>query len=92
MSSALKLTTARINIGLVINKLIVRQKHASTSVKQREGINVMLNDLESALNTLKEVSKENENMYRIITKLHTEKLQLKQEILKLTTIEKNIEL
>lgn len=92
MSSALKLTTARINIGLVINKLIVRQKHGSTSEKQREGIQTMLNDLESALNTLKEVSKENEKLHRIITKLHTEKLQLKQEILKLTTIEKNIEL
>lgn len=92
MSSSLKLVTARINIGLVINKLIVRQKHASTNEKQREGINVMLKDLDDALKIVLEISEENEKLHRIITKLHTEKLQLKQEILKLTTIEKNIEL
>lgn len=92
MSSTLKLTIARINIGLVINKLIVRQKHVSTSDKQREGINVMLKDLDDALKIVVEISEENEKLHRIITKLHTEKLHLKQEILKLTTIEKNIEL
>lgn len=84
MSSALKLTIARINIGLVINKLIVRQKHKYTSEKQREGIQVMLNDLESALNTLKEVSKENEKMYSLNYSLHIENMRLKKQILELT--------
>lgn len=92
MSSALKLTTARINIGLVINKLIVRQKHGSTSDKQRDGIQTMLEDLESALNTLKEVSKENEKMYSLNYSLHIENMRLKKQILELTTVEKSIDL
>lgn len=92
MSSALKLTTARINIGLVINKLIVRQKHASTSEKQREGIQTMLDDLESALNTLKEVSKENEKMYSINYSLHIENMRLKKELYEATKTEEMQEL
>ena len=92
MSSALKLTIARINIGLVINKLIVRQKHASTSDKQREGIQTMLNDLESALNTLKEVSKENEKMYSLNYSLHIENMRLKKQILELTKPKEVIEI
>ena len=92
MSSALKLTTARINIGLVINKLIVRQKHVSTSDKQREGIQVMLNDLESALNTLKEVSKENEKMYSLNYSLHIENMRLKKELYEATKTEEVQEL
>lgn len=90
--SSLKLTTARINIGLVINKLLARHRHKSTSEAQKEGIAIMLKDLEQALKIVVEISEENDKLHRIITKLHTEKLQLKQEILKLTTIEKNIEL
>lgn len=92
MSSALKLTIARINIGLVINKLIVRQKHGSTSDKQREGIQVMLNDLESALNTLKEVSKENEKMYSLNYSLHIENMRLKKELYEATKTEEVQEL
>ena len=92
MSSALKLTVARINIGLVINKLIVRQKHGSTSEKQREGIQVMLNDLESALNTLKEVSKENEKMYSLNYSLHIENMRLKKELYEATKTEEVQEL
>lgn len=92
MSSTLKLTTARINIGLVINKLIVRQKHVSTSEKQREGIQTMLDDLESALNTLKEVSKENEKMYSINYSLHIENMRLKKELYEATKTEEMQEL
>lgn len=92
MSSALKLTTARINIGLVINKLIARQKHGSTSDKQREGIQTMLHDLESALNTLKEVSKENEKMYSLNYSLHIENMRLKKELYEATKTEEVQEL
>lgn len=92
MSSSLKLVTARINIGLVINKLIVRQKHAYTSEKQREGIQIMLNDLESALNTLKEVSKENEKMYSLNYSLHIENMRLKKELYEATKTEEVQEL
>ena len=91
-STALSLTLARINIGLVINKLIVRQKHASTSDKQREGIQTMLDDLESALEVLKSVSKENEDMYRLNYSLHIENMKLKKELYKATKTEENLEI
>jgi regulator of replication initiation timing len=91
-STALSLTLARINIGLVINKLIVRQKHASTSVKQREGIQTMLQDLESALEVLKSVSKENEEMYRLNYSLHIENLKLKKQLYEATKTEEMQEL
>ena len=91
-STALSLTLARINIGLVINKLIVRQKHASTSDKQREGIQTMLDDLESALEVLKSVSKENEEMYRLNYSLHIENMKLKKELYKATKTEENLEI
>ena len=88
-STALSLTLARINLGLVINKLIVRQKHASTSDKQREGIQTMLDDLESALEVLKSVSKENEEMYRLNYSLHIENMKLKKELYEATKTEDN---
>ena len=91
-SLALSLTLARINIGLVINKLIVRQKHASTSDKQREGIQTMLDDLQSALEVLKSVSKENEDMYRLNYSLHIENMKLKKELYEATKTEENIEI
>jgi hypothetical protein len=91
-STALSLTLARINIGLVINKLIVRQKHYLTSDKQREGIQVMLQDLESALEVLKSVSKENEEMYRLNYSLHIENMKLKKELYEATKTEENLEL
>jgi hypothetical protein len=91
-SSALSLTLARINLGLVINKLIVRQKHASTSDKQREGIQTMLDDLQSALEVLKSVSKENEDMYRLNYSLHIENMKLKKELYEATKTEEMQEL
>jgi hypothetical protein len=91
-STALSLTLARINIGLVINKLIVRQKHASTSDKQRQGIQVMLNDLESALEVLKSVSKENEDMYRLNYSLHIQNMELKKQLYEATKTEENLEI
>jgi hypothetical protein len=91
-SLALSLTLARINIGLVINKLIVRQKHASTSDKQREGIQTMLQDLEVSLEVLKSVSKENEYMYRLNYSLHIENMKLKKELYEATKTEENIEI
>jgi hypothetical protein len=91
-STALSLTLARINLGLVINKLIVRQKHASTSDKQREGIQTMLEDLQSALEVLKSVSKENEDMYRLNYSLHIENLKLKKQLYEATKTEEMQEL
>jgi hypothetical protein len=91
-STALSLTLARINLGLVINKLIVRQKHASTSDKQRDGIQTMLDDLESALEVLKSVSKENEAMYRLNYSLHIENMKLKKELYEATKDEEMQEL
>lgn len=91
-STALSLTLARINIGLVINKLIVRQKHASTSDKQREGIQIMLEDLESALEVLKSVSKENQDMYRLNYSLHIQNMELKKQLYEATKTEEMQEL
>ena len=91
-STALSLTLARINLGLVINKLIVRQKHASTSDKQREGIQTMLDDLQSALEVLKSVSKENEEMYRLNYSLHIQNMELKKQLYEATKTEEMQEL
>jgi hypothetical protein len=76
----------------VINKLIVRQKHASTSDKQREGIQTMLQDLEVSLEVLKSVSKENEDMYRLNYSLHIENMKLKKELYEATKTEENLEI
>ncbi len=91
-STALSLTLARINIGLVMNKLLIRQKHASTSANQREGIQVMLNDLLNVLEVLKSVSKENEELYRLNYSLHIENMKLKKELYEATKDEEQIEL
>jgi hypothetical protein len=91
-STALSLTLARINIGLVMNKLLIRQKHASTSANQREGIQVMLNDLESALEVLKSVSKENEELYRLNYSLHIDNMKLKKKLYEATKTEENLEI
>jgi hypothetical protein len=91
-STALSLTLARINIGLVINKLIVRQKHHLTSDKQKQGIQVMLQDLEVSLQVLKSVSKENEDMYRLNYSLHIENMKLKKELYEATKTEENLEI
>jgi hypothetical protein len=88
-STALSLTLARINLGLVINKLIVRHKHHLTSDKQKQGIQVMLQDLEVSLQVLKSVSKENEQMYRLNYSLHIENLKLKKELYEATKTEDN---
>ena len=82
--SALRLTTARINIGLVINKLLARHRHKSTSEAQKEGIAIMLKDLEQALKIVVEVSDENEKAYRLNYSLHLENMQLRKQILELT--------
>jgi thiamine biosynthesis lipoprotein ApbE len=91
-STALSLTLARINLGLVINKLIVRQKHASTSDKQKQGIQVMVQDLLESLEVLKSVSKENEEMYRLNYSLHIENLKLKKQLYEATKTEEMQEL
>lgn len=82
--SALRLTTARINIGLVINKLLARHRHKSTSEAQKEGIAIMLKDLDEALKIVVEVSKENEKAYRLNYSLHIENMKLRKQILELT--------
>lgn len=84
MSSALRLTTARINISLVINKLLARHRHKSTSQAQKEGIAIMLKDLEQALKIVVEVSEENEKAYRLNYSLHIENMALRKQILELT--------
>ena len=84
MSSSLRLVTARINIGLVINKLLARHRHKSTSEAQKEGIAIMLKDLEQALKIVVEVSDENEKAYRLNYSLHLENMQLRKQILELT--------
>ena len=83
MSSALRLTTARINIGLVINKLLARHRHKSTSEAQKEGIAIMLKDLEQALKIVVEVSEENEKAYSLNYSLHIENMKLRKQILEL---------
>lgn len=92
MSSSLRLVTARINIGLVINKLLARHRHKSTSEAQKEGIAIMLKDLEQALKIVVEVSEENEKAYRLNYSLHLENMQLRKQILELTQPKEEIEI
>lgn len=92
MSSSLRLVTARINIGLVINKLLARHRHKSTSQAQKEGIAIMLKDLEQALKIVVEVSEENDKAYRLNYSLHLENMQLRKQILELTQPKEEIEI
>lgn len=85
--SNIQLTYARTNILLTINKLILRLKIDDLSDKQKQGVQTMINDCEQVLKTLKTISKENEELYSRIIKLHTENLELKQQILELNKIE-----
>ena len=87
--SNIQLIYARTNILLTINKLILRLKRDDLSDKQKQGVQTMINDCEQVLKTLKTISKENEELYSRIVKLHTENLELKQQILELTKIEDN---
>ena len=87
--SNIQLTYARTNILLTINKLILRLKRDDLSDKQKQGVQTMINDCEQVLKTLKTISKENEELYSRIVKLHTENLELKQQILELTKTEDN---
>jgi glycine cleavage system regulatory protein len=84
----LKLTTARININLTINKMLLRLQLEKMSDEKRIGIQNICNDLEQVRITLSELEAEN----RQLMQENTELLRINLELNSKLAIEKIYEL
>jgi hypothetical protein len=84
----LKLTTARININLTINKMLLRLQLEKMSDEKRKGIQRICNDLEQVRITLSELEAEN----RQLMQENTELLRINLELNSKLAIEKIYEL
>jgi glycine cleavage system regulatory protein len=84
----LKLTTARININLTINKMLLRLQLEKMSDEKRKGIERICNDLEQVRITLSELEAEN----RQLMQENTELLRINLELNSKLAIEKIYEL
>jgi glycine cleavage system regulatory protein len=84
----LKLTTARININLTINKMLLRLQLEKMSDEKRIGIQNICNDLEQVRITLSELESEN----RQLMQENTELLRINLELNSKLAIEKIYEL
>jgi hypothetical protein len=84
----LKLTTARININLTINKMLLRLQLEKMGEEKRKGIQRICNDLEQVRITLSELEAEN----RQLMQENTELLKINLELNSKLSIEKIYEL
>ena len=84
----LKLTTARININLTINKMLLRLQLEKMSDEKRKGIQRICNDLEQVRITLSELEAEN----RQLMQENTELLRINLELNSKLAIEKIFEI
>lgn len=84
----LKLTTARININLTINKMLLRLQLEKMSDEKRKGIERICNDLEQVRITLSELEAEN----RQLMQENTELLRINLDLNSKLAIEKIFEL
>jgi hypothetical protein len=84
----LKLTTARININLTINKMLLRLQLERMGDEKRIGIQRICNDLEQVRITLYELEAEN----RQLMQENTELLRINLELNSKLAIEKIYEL
>ena len=84
----LKIQLARINLSISINRLLFRSKLERLSDEKKQNILAEANDLKSVLETIKTLSNEIEEQYKINNRLHLENLRLKKQMLK----EENVEI
>ena len=84
----LKIQLARINLSISINRLLFRSKLERLSDEKKQNILAEANDLKDVLETIKTLSNEIENQYKINNRLHLENLRLKKQMLK----EENVEI
>ena len=85
----LKIQLARINLSISINRLLFRSKLEHLTNEKKQNILAEANDLKDVLETIKTLSNEIEEQYKINNRLHLENLRLKKELL---TKEENVEL
>jgi hypothetical protein len=76
----LKLTTARININLTINKMLLRLQLEKMSDEKRKGIQNICNDLEQVRITLSELEAENRQLMQENTELLRINLELNSKL------------
>jgi hypothetical protein len=76
----LKLTTARININLTINKMLLRLQLEKMSDEKRIGIQNICNDLEQVRITLSELEAENRQLMHENTELLRINLELNSKL------------
>jgi glycine cleavage system regulatory protein len=76
----LKLTTARININLTINKMLLRLQLEKMSDEKRKGIERICNDLEQVRITLSELESENRQLMQENTELLRINLELNSKL------------
>lgn len=75
----LKYTLSLINLNISINRLRFRAKLRDLSDEKKKVIQDEANDLESVLETLKMIKRENEEYYSVINSLSLEIMRLKKE-------------
>ena len=75
----LKYTLSLINLNISINRLRFRAKLSDISDEKKKVIQDEANDLESVLETLKMIKRENEEYYSVINSLSLEIMRLKKE-------------
>ena len=84
----LKIQLARINLSISINRLLFRSKLEHLTNEKKQNILAEANDLKDVLETIKTLSNEIEEQYKINNRLHLENLRLKKQMLK----EENVEI
>lgn len=75
----LKYTLSLINLNISINRLRFRAKLSDLNDEKKKVIQDEANDLESVLETLKMIKRENEEYYSVINSLSLEIIKLKKE-------------
>jgi len=75
----LKYTLSLINLNISINRLRFRAKLSDISDEKKKVIQDEANDLESVLETLKMLKRENDEYYSVINSLSLEIMKLKEE-------------
>ena len=75
----LKYTLSLINLNISINRLRFRAKLSDISDEKKKVIQDEANDLESVLETLKMLKRENDEYYSVINSLSLEIMRLKKE-------------
>ena len=78
-----EIINARLDIQLVMNKQLMRAKLRGLSDEKRQGILSQVEALDNALKVFKSLQVENDILFRAITDLYIENLQLKKNILNL---------